>query len=317
MNDQPVIEVEGLTHHYGSHAALENVAFSVGSKEIFALLGPNGGGKTTVFRILATLLFPARGQARILGHDVQENPATVRKHIGVVFQSPSLDRKLTVRENLRHQGHLHGLRGKMLRQRIGNLLSRFGVAERADEEVEKLSGGLCRRVELAKGFLHSPQVLLLDEPSTSLDPGARRDLWEYLSALRETDGITILLTTHLMEEAERCDRLAILDRGRLVALGSPQSLKRSIGGDVIVLEAKDPAKLQHQIQGKFGGNPTVLDRTVRVERPQGHEFIARVMEAFPGQIDAVTLSKPTLEDVFIHQTGHRFRDENQDAARSA
>lgn len=311
MNEKAVIQVEGLTYYYGSRLALDGVSFAVYENEIFALLGPNGGGKTTVFRILTTLLSPTGGRSIIFGEDIGSNPAAVRKHLGVVFQSPSLDKKLTVRENLRHQGHLYGLHGKRLHARISQLLHRFGLADRADALVEQLSGGLCRRVELAKGFLQRPPLLLLDEPSAGLDLGARLDLWDYLKALRESEGVTILLTTHLMEEAERCDRLAILNRGRLVAQGSPESLKNSIGGDVVVLESKDPAKLLHQIKEKFGGNPTVLDRTVRVERPRGHEFIAQVMEAFPGQIDAVTLSKPSLEDVFIHQTGHRFQEEHQ------
>lgn len=305
MND-PVIAVEGLAYSYGPRNALENVSFSVQDQEIFGLLGPNGSGKTTVFRILSTLLVPTKGQACILGEHTHQNPTGVRARIGVVFQSPSLDRKLSVRENLRHQGHLYGLRGSLLDQRTRELLARFGLVERTNELVEGLSGGLRRRVELAKGLLHRPAVLLLDEPSTGLDPGVRRELWSYLDELRQAEHVTILLTTHLMEEAERCDRVAILNRGHVIAQGSPESLKRNVGGDVIVLRSNDPEELCRRIREKFGGNPQVLDGAVRIERPRGHEFIAQVMEAFPGQIDAVALSRPSLEDVFIHETGERF-----------
>lgn len=311
MSQPLAIEVQHLTHFYGSRAALQDVGFAVAAGEIFGLLGPNGGGKTTLFRILATLLVPTQGRACLFGDDVTRQPLAVRRHIGVVFQAPSLDRKLTAAENLRHQGHLYGLRGKTLRHRSEEMLGRVGLADRRDEPVEKLSGGLRRRVELAKGLLHQPALLLLDEPSTGLDAGARRDLRVYLNRLRDTAGVTILLTTHLLDEAETCDRLGILDRGRLVALGSPESLKKKIGGDVVVLEARDPDKLRDQIRDRFGGEPTVLDAQVRIERPQGHRFITELVEAFPGQIDAVTLAKPTLEDVFIQQTGHRFWEENE------
>lgn len=312
MDPTPAIEVEHLTHTYGPRTALQDVNFAVPHGEIFGLLGPNGGGKTTLFRILATLLSPSAGCARIFGDDVTRHPLAVRRRIGVVFQSQSLDGKLTSTENLRHQGHLYGLHGKDLAERIEEMLARIGLAERRHERVEKLSGGLRRRVEIAKGLLHRPRLLLLDEPSSGLDAGARRDLRLYLRQLRDHDGVTIFLTTHLMDEAESCARLGILDRGRLVALGSPESLKKTIGGDVIVLETREPEKLRSQIRERFDGEPTVLDGMVRIERPRGHKFITELVEAFPGQIDAVTLAKPTLEDVFIQQTGHRFWEANRD-----
>lgn len=311
MNSTPAIAVDNLTHFYGSRPALEALTFAVAPGEIFGLLGPNGGGKTTLFRILSTLLVPTRGQARVFGQDVTREPLSVRRRIGVVFQSPSLDRKLTPPENLRHQGHLYGLRGKALAERSQAMLERLGLADRCHDRVETLSGGLRRRVELAKGLLHRPDLLLLDEPSGGLDAGARRDLRLYLAHLRETDGVTILLTTHLLDEAEACDRLAILDCGRLVALDSPESLRKTIGGDVVVLEAREPEKLCAQIRHRFGGEPTVLDARVRIERPQGHKFITELVEAFPGQIDAVSLAKPTLEDVFIRKTGHRFWEDDR------
>lgn len=310
MKDKPIIEVEALSHSYGARQALQEVSFSVRRGEIFGLLGPNGGGKTTLFQALATLIVPSGGRARVFGKDVTQEAAEIRKRIGVVFQSQSLDRKLTVLENLSHQGHLYGLHGKSLRERSREVLARIGLSDRRDELVEHLSDGLRRRVELAKGLLHRPELLLLDEPSTGLDPVARRELWQQLEALRQKDGVTILLTTHLMDEAENCDRLGILDRGRLVALDSPGALKARIGGDVVSARSKDPERLREQIQERFGGNPIIVDGTVRIERPRGHEFIAQLIEAFPGQIEAITLGKPTLEDVFIHETGHRFAEDN-------
>lgn len=287
---------EALGHSYGARRALDNVSFLVEPGEIFGLLGPNGGGKTTLFRIASTLMRPGRGRARILGLDCVAQAAEVRRRIGVVFQSPSVDPKLTVEENLRHQGRLYGLGGAPLKDRSRAMLERVGLADRAGERVEKLSGGLRRRVELAKGLLHEPEMLLLDEPSTGLDPGARLDLWTHLREIETT----CLLTTHLMEEAERCDRLGILDEGRLVALGTPEELKASVGGDVITLAAKEPEKLAAEL------GAAVVDGEVRIEASDGQAAVARLMERHGERIDSVSLSKPTLEDVFIDATGHRF-----------
>ena len=302
----PVIEFENLSHRYGERAALEAVSFTVNSAEIFGLLGPNGSGKTTLFRILSTLMLPSSGSARVMGFDAAQSPAAVRRQIGVVFQAQSIDLKLTAAENLRHQGHLYGMSGAALGRRIQEVLEHVGLEERARERTQTFSGGMQRRVELAKGLLHRPSVLLLDEPTTGLDPGARRDLWQYLKSLREQEQVTVLITTHLMEEAECCDRLAILNEGRLVALGTPAALKSEIGGDVILLEARDPASLARRITERFGGSPSVFDGKVRLEREHGHRFVTDVVEAFPGEIEAMSVSKPTLEDVFIHRTGHRF-----------
>lgn len=310
MNEAPAIEVEHLSHAYGTRTALQDVSFSVGTGEMFGLLGPNGGGKTTLFRILSTLLIPTEGRARVFGDEVTERPHAVRRHIGVVFQAQSLDQKLTAAENLRHQGHLYGLHGQELSRRMEEMLARLGLSDRRDEAVENLSGGLRRRLEIAKGLVHRPRLLLLDEPTSGLDAGARRDLRLYLRQLRDTDGVTVCLTTHLLDEAESCDRLGILDQGRLVALDFPEALKKKIGGDVIVLETRAPEQLCQQIRQRFGGDPKVLDASVRIERQQGHKFITEVVEAFPGQIDAVSLAKPTLEDVFIHETGHRFWEDS-------
>ena len=313
MND-PIIVISNVTHDYPGRRALNDVSLQIKRGEIFGFLGPNGGGKTTIFKILSTLIVPTNGQASVCGHDVVEYPSEVRKHIGVVFQSPSLDVKLTVKENLRFQGLLQGLHGAAAVKRIDEVLRHLKLEDRAHDIVEKLSGGLQRRVEVGKGLLHQPDVLILDEPSTGLDPGARRDLWEYLLQLRSETGITIVVTSHILEEAEHCDRLAILDRGTLVALGTPDKLKREVGGEVISIVAKNPEQLRRLLKKKFKLESTVVENTIRVEKERGHQFVPKIVEAFPGKISAVSVGKPTLEDVFIHRTGHRLRDESSNEA---
>ena len=298
-----MIVAENLSHQYGSRLALSNVNFEVQAGEIFGLLGPNGGGKSTLFRILSTMMAPTGGRAEVAGHDVARDPADVRRAIGVVFQTQSLDKALTVAENLRAQGHLYGLSGPRLRDRIAQVMERLGLADRRNDIVETLSGGLKRRVEIAKGLLHRPVVLLMDEASTGLDPGARRELWQYVEELRGREGVTILLTTHILDEADRCDRLALLHQGRVVAEGTPAHLRSRIGGDVVVLETADVADLSRRIETRFGLQPSVVDGVLRVEIANGHRFITEVVEAFPGAIDSVALHKPTLEDVFVHETG--------------
>ena len=309
----PVLSVQNLVHRYEDRTALNGVSFDVRPAELFGLLGPNGSGKTTLFRILSTLMVPTAGHAIVMGCDAALDPSTVRRQIGVVFQAQSIDKKLTAYENLWHQGHLYGLRGTALKTRVGEILARVGLADRAKERVETFSGGMQRRVELAKGLLHHPGVLLLDEPTTGLDPGARRDLWQYLQMLRDEEQVSVLVTTHLMEEAERCDRLAILNEGNLVALGTPAELKSEIGGDVILLDAAlDATLLAEHIRERFHVEAAVLGNQVRIERDQGHRFVPDVVEAFPGEIQAISVSKPALEDVFIRRTGHKFWSEDRE-----
>ncbi|MBV9504284.1 MAG: ABC transporter ATP-binding protein [Acidobacteriia bacterium] len=298
-----MIVVENLTHQYGSRLALSNVSFEVGKGEIFGLLGPNGGGKSTLFRILSTMMSPTAGRAVVAGFDVARDPAGVRRRAGVVFQTQSLDKSLSVEENLRSQGHLHGLSGHVLRERIDRAVKQLGLGDRRNDLVESLSGGLRRRVEIAKALLHRPQVLLMDEASTGLDPAARRDLSNHIESLRSEDGVTILLTTHILEEAGRCDRLVLLHQGKIVAQGSPDELRSRIGGDVVVLKSANTAALTQGIEQRFGLAPKIMDGQVRVEIKNGHRFIAEVVEAFPGAIESVALNKPTLEDVFVHETG--------------
>jgi len=298
-----VIEVQDLTHRYGDRVALSKISFEVKPGEIFGLLGPNGGGKSTLFRILSTMMVPSGGRAMVAGHDVEREPAEVRRHVGVVFQTQSLDKALTVQENLRSQGHLHGLSGAVLRARMEYAMQQLGLTDRRKDLVDTLSGGLRRRVEIAKALLHRPQVLLMDEASTGLDPAARRDLSRHVENLRSQEGVTILLTTHILEEADRCDRLVLLHQGNIVAHGTPGELRSRIGGDVVVLEADDTATLAQRIEQRFGLASKVMDGQVRVEIENGHRFITEVVEAFPGAIESVGLHKPTLEDVFVRETG--------------
>src|SRR5215467_7353346 len=259
-----VIAVRDIVHRYADRPALNGVSFEVQPAELFGLLGPNGSGKTTLFRILSTLMIPVGGQAIVLGHDAANEPGQLRREIGVVFQAQSIDLKLTAAENLRHQGHLYGLHGIALRKRISAILERVGLSDRLKDKAETFSGGMQRRLELAKGMFHEPRALLLDEPTTGLDPGARRDLWQYLRILRDEERVSVIVTTHLMEEAERCDRLAILNEGKLVALGTPTELKHEIGGDVILLDAtRDAESLAQRIRTRFQVDAAVMDDKAR------------------------------------------------------
>jgi ABC-2 type transport system ATP-binding protein len=300
------VALAGLAYAYGPRQALADLSLEIPAGEIFAVLGPNGGGKTTLFRLLSTLVPPQRGNATIFGYDLRRDPVEIRRRLGVVFQSPSLDRKLTVAENIRLQAALYGLRGKEVSRRMDDLLARFGLADRAGDLTERLSGGLRRRVELAKSLIHAPDLLLLDEPSTGLDPAARIELWNYLTQLRETEGTTVLLTTHYLDEADGADRLLILNEGRLVALGAPDELRAQVGGDSITIETAEPESIAASVRDSFGLPAQVVDGAVRLEVADGHTWISRLVERFPSRITAIRLGQPTLEDVFIVKTGHRF-----------
>jgi ABC-2 type transport system ATP-binding protein len=301
-----VLEAAHLSFSYGERLALADVSFSIARGEIFGLLGPNGGGKTTLFKLISTLVPLQSGSLSILGHDLAEGSVELRRRLGVVFQHPSVDGKLTVAENLAHHGRLYGMSGAHLRQQVTTMMGRLGLEERAADLVETLSGGLKRRVELAKALLHQPEVLVLDEPSTGLDPAARREFMNHLEHLRDNGGASIMLTTHHMEEAEHCDRLGVLHQGRLVAISPPRDLKASVGGDVVVINTADPEALCVKIQQEMRVKGVVVDGSVRVERPRGHEFLRDAVDAFGDQIESVTFGKPTLEDVFVHLTGHSF-----------
>ena len=309
----PAIDVDAVSHRYGQRQAVVDLTLQVEPGEIFALLGPNGSGKTTLFRLLSTLIPVQQGNVRVLGNDIRQQTLEVRASIGVVFQAASLDKKLTVAENVRFQGRLYGLTGAALRRRQEEMLSRLGLTERAGDLVETLSGGLRRRVELAKGMLHRPRLLLLDEPSTGLDPGARADVWQYLQQVREESQVTVVLTTHLLDEADRADRIAIMCEGSLVALDTPAALRATVGGDSITIRTENPDRLAAAIRERFACDVLVLAGGVRLEQSEGHQWISRLVEAFPDEIETITLGKPTLEDVFIDRTGHQFWENEGDA----
>ena len=306
---QAAINVENVSHRFGKRVALDSITLRVMPGEMYGLLGPNGGGKTTLFRMLCTMLPPDHGTIRLLSKNAANS--AVRSHIGVVFQHPSLDARLTVLENLRHQGHLYGLKGRPLSQRIEEVLDMMKLTDRAKDRVEILSGGLQRRVELCKSLLHRPQILIFDEPCTGLDPSTRRRFWDDLDILRRTYGTTLVLTTHFIEEAERCDRIGILDRGQLIAEGTPEELKRTVGREIITLETRDPKDLQSQIKKIVGRDVQTIDGQVRIACDNGQQLLAQLYPLLREKVQAMTLSVPTLEDVFVQRTGHGFHMEDQ------
>ncbi len=309
---EPIISVADLSHAYGSRVALDHLNLSVNRGEIFGFLGPNGSGKTTLFRILSTLIPATPGTVKVFGLDVAANLRQIRQRIGVVFQSPSLDKQLTAAENLRHHGNLYGLHGSDLEDRIVIQLKKVNLLDRAKERVDGFSGGMRRRVELAKGLLNQPEILLLDEPSTGLDPSARIDLWKSLLEIQNA-GVTILMTTHLMDEADRCTRLAILQAGKMVACDTPTVLKELIGGDVITVLSRQTDALEILLREKLNLSPVRVENLLRLEIAHGHEFVPRIIEAAPHMVDSISVGKPTLEDVFIRLTGQRFLDQTDSA----
>ncbi len=302
------IDVRGLVFRYGAHLALDAVDLQVNAGDLVGLLGPNGGGKTTLFRILTTLLRPAEGDARVFGEDVVSRPAAVRQRLGVVFQHAALDEDLSVMENLQFHGALYGISGLTLRDRAKELLSLFGIEDRARSRTKTLSGGLKRRVDLARALLHRPSLLLLDEPTTGLDPAARYEFWQLLSHIRLTEGTTILAATHLLEEAEDCDTVTILDRGRVVATGEPDVLRSDLGGETLWLESPDPTQLRDAVQAQFGLEAVAFERAVQISHSSAHRVLASLYDAFGSQITSATVRRPTLEDVFLVRTGRQMQD---------
>jgi ABC-2 type transport system ATP-binding protein len=298
--------VDAVSYRYGDRLALDGVSLRIARGETFALLGPNGGGKTTLFRIVATLLRPQSGRVAVFGADVVADAATVRRSLGVVFQAPALDARLTVTENLVHHGHLYGLSGRALRSRVDEGLARVGLADRRTDFVGSLSGGLARRAEIAKALLPSPSLLLLDEPTTGLDPRVRDELWRDLRSLRTMTGTTIVLTTHLMDEAAACDRVALLDGGRIVLEGPPDELTAALGAEIVTIESPDAAGLAAKIPVRLGVPADVVEGNVRIQRERAHAVVAALVDAFPTEIRSIRVSRPTLHDVFVHHTGHGF-----------
>ncbi len=290
---------------------MKGLSFAVQKGEIFGFLGPNGGGKSTTFKLLSTLYPCAKGHVRYFGLDVADHLQEVRSKMGIVFQSPALDKKLTVRENLRHQGHLYGLTGGELEKRMDRDLDRLGLQDRQKDRVETLSGGLQRRVELAKALINDPALMILDEPSTGLDPSARREFWGHLENLRKSEGMTVLVTTHYLEEADRCDRILILHQGEMVALGHPEELKASIGGEVLRIRARAPETFQKALNEKLKIESKIMAGVLQVEQPKAHNLVSPILDNFPNEVLSLTVGLPTLEDVFIHKTGRGLSEEKE------
>ena len=302
---EPVCTVRGLHHSYGDVHALRGVDLDVRGGEIFALLGPNGSGKTTLFRLLCTLLPVQRGQIHIGSFDSVRDPLGVRGEIGIVFQAPSLDKKLTVDENIACQGALYGIQGVTLAERREELLSQLELTERRNDYCESLSGGLKRRVELAKGMLHRPRLLLLDEPSTGLDPAARLNLWDAIRSMAD-QGIAVLLTTHLLEEADKADRVAIMCEGQVIADNSPHALRAEMGDGIVTVVANDVDRVERILRQDLGLSPQQLHHQFRLQTESPATLVPALVEALGDDAQSISIGRPSLEDVFVAKTGHEF-----------
>ncbi len=312
------VTVEQLTRRFGDFTAVDGISFAVEEDEIFGFLGPNGAGKTTTINMLCTLLRPTAGEAQVGGYDVETQPAEVRQAIGLIFQDPSLDEELTAYENLRFHAMLYDVARQDFLRRSDELMEMVELADKAGDRVRTFSGGMKRRLEIARGLLHRPRVLFLDEPTLGLDPQTRRHIWEYLNRLRDDRGITMFMTTHYMDEAEHCDRIAIIDHGEIVAIDTPENLKSLVGGDIVTLRTSDNQRAMQRLTKVYGIEGRVgPDGQLIVETANGDQFIPKVMETFangagPIEVQTVNLRRPTLEDVFIKLTGHAIREEEAD-----
>ena len=306
---EPVIRVRDLVKRYGEIEAVRGIDLDVRPGEIFGFLGPNGAGKSTTISILCTLVRPTAGTAEVAGFDVMRDAGAVRSRIGLVFQDPSLDGQLTARENLEFHAFLYGLPPALRKERIDSALAMVELTERQRSMVLQFSGGMKRRLEIARGILHYPQVLFLDEPTLGLDPQTRNHIWDYILQLRKREGITIFMTTHYMDEAEFCDRIAIIDVGRIVAQGTPAELKAMVGGDVVTIAAADPRTAADEIRAAFKLDPAVEDGTLRVEVPDAASFMPQLFATLHVPVTSVASRRPSLDDVFLKLTGHAIRDE--------
>ncbi len=306
------IEIKGLIKEFDGIRAVDGISLEIEYGEIFSLLGPNGAGKTTTISILATLLKPTKGKAKVNGYDVVTQAAKVRHSIGIVFQDPSLDDRLTARENLDIHGRLYHMKKDERKKRIEEVLEMVELRERADSLVKTFSGGMRRRLEIARGLMHKPRILFLDEPTLGLDPQTRRHIWNYIEKLRD-EGVTVLLTTHYMEEADKlADRVAIIDRGKIIALGSPSELKDSIGGDVIKIKCSNADKMA-AILSSNGFNAMIVDNEIIIKAKKAEKEIPRIFSLAKGiEIKSIMYKEPSLEDVFIHYTGKAYREDAGD-----
>jgi ABC-2 type transport system ATP-binding protein len=304
----PAIEVDDLSKSYGEVDAVRDVSFTVPPGQVFGFLGPNGAGKSTTINMLCTLATPTSGTARVSGFDVVTQRDDVRRHIGLVFQDPSLDGYLTAEQNLRLHADLYGIDPGVISARMGQMLEMVDLADRRDQPVMTFSGGMKRRLEIARGLLHSPRVLFLDEPTIGLDPQTRSSIWRYLRSLRETAGTTIFMTTHYMDEAELCDRIAIMDRGEIVVLDSPEALKAGVGADRVVLGTADDDAAIVALRDRFGIEAAVAEGAVTFHVGSGEAFVPRLFAELGVAITSVAVSRPTLDDVFMRHTGTTIRD---------
>lgn len=310
----PALATVGLTKRYGERIAVGGLTLAVRPGELFALLGPNGAGKSTTIAMLATLVAPTAGSATVNGFDVRTRPHDVRRSIGMVFQQSTLDPLLTAREHLRFQAAMYGLAAPTASARADLLLGLMGLAERADEPVARLSGGLRRRLEIARALLHQPVVLFLDEPTTGLDPAARARTWEHINEVRADTGTTVVLTTHYLDEADGCDRVAILDRGQVAALDTPEALKRGVGVDTVVLATADDERARADIATRLGLQTVPVAGGFAVTVPDGHRWLPRLLAAVDDEVRSASMRGPSLEDVFLRLTGYGLRDAGGRAA---
>lgn len=303
-----VIEVRDLVKEFGDLRAVDRVTFDVEEGEIFGFLGPNGAGKTTTIKILCALLQPTSGTVTLGGIDVLSSPHKIREQIGLVFQSESLDDKLTGTENLRFHGILYNMPRSLITTRINELAEKVGLEDRIEDPIGNYSGGMKRRLELIRGLLHHPHVLFLDEPTLGLDPQTRRKIWEYIADLRRREEISIFLTTHYMDEAEIADRIAIIDKGEIIALDTVEDLKDSLGGDVVTLDTEDNDRAARQIEEEFGLSPEIVDSKLHLTVDNGSGFIPRLIHVLSGGVRSINLHEPTMDDVFLHLTGKEIRE---------
>ena len=315
---QHAIEVIGLRKTFGEVEAVRGVSFDVAAGEVFGFLGPNGAGKTTTINMLCTLAKPTAGSARVAGHDVVRERDDVRRNIGLVFQDPTLDGYLTAEQNLRMHAELYGVDSKLIAGRMRQVLEMVGLWERRDGQVLTFSGGMRRRLEIARGFLHSPRVLFLDEPTIGLDPQTRSSIWRYIRDLQRAEEITIFMTTHYMDEAEFCDRIAIMDQGVIVALDTPEALKAQVGADRITIHTDDDDAAVAALAQRFGIEAQVAEGAVTFYVASGEQFVPRLFAELGVPIRSINVSRPTLDDVFMAHTGSTIRDaeESGGAARN-
>jgi ABC-2 type transport system ATP-binding protein len=311
----PAIAVRDLVKNFGEVRAVRGVNFEVAVGEVFGFLGPNGAGKTTTINMLCTLAKPTSGDAWVAGHDVVRERDDVRRNIGLVFQDPTLDGYLTAAQNLRLHAELYGVQSDLVKPRMQQVMEMVGLWERRDSVVGTFSGGMRRRLEIARGLMHSPRVLFLDEPTIGLDPQTRRSIWTYIRELKEREEITIFMTTHYMDEAEWCDRIAIMDHGQIVALDAPETLKAGIGHDRVTIHTDDDQEAIQALQRQFGIEAQIAEGAVTFGVPSGEQFVPRLFAELSIPIRSVSVSRPTLDDVFMSFTGTTIRDAEEDQSK--